>query len=227
MQTHSPRSERDVLIQDAVATALREDGHVRASDVGVEVHDGVVTLLGTVPTWAARNAAQDAAHRVPGVRDVANEIVVGAYLAHPLPVDVEIVRCVRAALEAASAGVSRAIVTSVSGGVVTLEGLVASSDERDRMVSAAAAAEGVRRVQSWIVVRPPADAAEELMAQATRALARHAAHAAKHIDISLIGDVVKLSGVVRSEAERSAVVGAIKGAAGKRLIDSRELHVVP
>lgn len=221
------KSDRDVLIQDAVVAALRDDGHVRAPDVGVEVHGGVVTLTGTVPTWAARNAAQDAAHRVPEVRDVANEIIVGQYLPHPLPVDVEVVRRVRAALEAASASSSRAIVSSVSGGVVTLEGVVASSEERETMVVAAASAEGVRRVQNWIVVRPPADPADELRAQATRALARHAAHAAKHIDVSLSGDVVKLSGTVRSEAERSAVVGAIKGAAGARLIDSRDLHVVP
>lgn len=224
MQT---KSDRDVQIQDAVVAALRGDGHVRAPDIGVEVHGGIVTLSGTVPTWAARNAAQDAAHRVPEVRDIANEIVVGQYVAHPLPIDVEIVRRVRAALDAASAAVSRGIVTSVSGGVVTLEGVVASTEERDTMVSAASSTEGVRRVQNWVVVRPPADPADELRAQATRALARHAAHAAKHIDISLTGDVVKLSGVVRSEAERSAVVGAIKGAAGKRLIDSRELHVVP
>jgi osmotically-inducible protein OsmY len=220
-------SHRDVSIQDAVVAALRADDRVRSPDVGVEVHGGVVTLTGTVPTWSARNAAQDAAHRVPGVRDIANELVVGPHVPHPLPIDVEVVRHVRAALEGAGASVSRAIVASVSGGVVTLEGTCASTEERDAMVSAAGAAEGVRRVQSWIVVRAPAGPAEELMAQATRALARHAAHAAKHIDVSLVGDVVKLSGVVRSEAERSAVVGAIKGAAGKRLIDSRELHVVP
>lgn len=225
MQT--TKSDRDVLIQDAVVAALREDGHVRAPDVGVEVHGGVVTLTGTVPTWAARNAAQDAAHRVPEVRDVANEIVVGQYLPHPLPVDVEIVRRVRSALEATSPTTSRAIVSSVSGGVVTLEGVVASKEDRDALVASVVATEGVRRVQNWILVRPPADPAEELRAQAARALARHAEHAAKHIDVDLSGDVVKLSGTVRSEAERAAVVGAIKGAAGPRLIDSRELHVVP
>lgn len=219
--------DRDVLIQEAVVAALRADGRVHASDIGVEVHDGIVTISGTVPSWGARTAAQDAAHRVQDVRDVANEIVVGHYLTHAMPLDLDVARHVRAALETAAPMLSRAIVSTVSGGVVTLEGVVTTVEERDLMAAAASSAEGVRRVQCWIVVRPPADAADLLRARAARALARHAEHAAKHIGVAVLGDVVKLSGTVRSEAERTAIVGAIKGAAGARLIDTRELHVVP
>jgi osmotically-inducible protein OsmY len=36
--------------------------------------DGVVTLTGTVSSSAKRHAAQEAAHRVAGVLDVANDI---------------------------------------------------------------------------------------------------------------------------------------------------------
>jgi BON domain len=45
--------------------------HVGPTDVGLEVDDGVVTLTGTVSSWAKRHAAQEAAHRVAGVLDVA------------------------------------------------------------------------------------------------------------------------------------------------------------
>ena len=48
----------------------------RETEVGVEVEGGVVTLTGTVTSWAKRLAAQEAARRVAGVKDVANDIAV-------------------------------------------------------------------------------------------------------------------------------------------------------
>lgn len=224
MQT---KPERDALIQDAVIEALRNDDRVLASDVGVEVHAGVVTLTGTVRTWGARTAAQEAAHGVAEVRDVANEIVVGARGSPQHPVDVDVAHSVRTTLEAASPLLSRAVTSTVSDGIVTLEGTVEQREDREALARAATTAPGVRRVRNWIAVRPPARPERALHVQIARALARHAEHAAKHVDVAFSGDVVRLSGVVRSESERDAVVGAVKGAPGVTLIDSRDLRVVP
>ena len=41
---------------------------------GVQSHDGVVTLNGSVPNYANRLAAQQAAYRVTGIADVVNDI---------------------------------------------------------------------------------------------------------------------------------------------------------
>ena len=49
---------------------------VQAGTVGVAVQDGVATLTGHVPDAPARQAAEQLARRVPGVRSVANEIQV-------------------------------------------------------------------------------------------------------------------------------------------------------
>jgi osmotically-inducible protein OsmY len=49
---------------------------VQAGSVGVAVQDGVATLTGHVPDASARQAAEQLARRVPGVRSVANEIQV-------------------------------------------------------------------------------------------------------------------------------------------------------
>jgi osmotically-inducible protein OsmY len=55
-------------IQQAVLHfELKWDTRVEETDVGVEVDAGVVTLTGTVGSWAMRMAAQEAAHRVAGV----------------------------------------------------------------------------------------------------------------------------------------------------------------
>jgi osmotically-inducible protein OsmY len=53
---------------------LKWDTRVNEAEIGVSVTRGVVTLTGTVGSWGRKMAAQDAAHRVNGVLDVANDI---------------------------------------------------------------------------------------------------------------------------------------------------------
>ena len=66
----------DTQIHHDVLEELKWDSRVDETEVGVEVDNGVVTLTGTVTSWAKRMAAQEAAHRVGGVLDVANDVVV-------------------------------------------------------------------------------------------------------------------------------------------------------
>jgi hypothetical protein len=66
----------DSQVHEQVISQLRWDARVDETEVGVEVDDGIVTLTGVVPSYAKKIAAQEAAHRVVGVRDVANDIEV-------------------------------------------------------------------------------------------------------------------------------------------------------
>src|SRR4051812_19312729 len=66
----------DAEMQRAGIAELSWDPHVEGTEVGVAVDRGVVTITGTVSSYAKRLAAQQAAHRVFGVHDVANDIVV-------------------------------------------------------------------------------------------------------------------------------------------------------
>jgi len=58
----------------------------------------IVSLTGTVTGWAKRLAAQDAAHRVVGVFDVANDVQV-KLPGGSVRTDTEIAQAVRRALE--------------------------------------------------------------------------------------------------------------------------------
>ena len=49
---------------------------VQAPEIGVAVKDGVVTLTGWVDSFTKRWAAEEAAHRVRGVKAVANDVEV-------------------------------------------------------------------------------------------------------------------------------------------------------
>src|SRR6202165_5842053 len=66
----------DAQIQQDVLAELRWEPRVVPNEIGVAVKGGVVTLTGWVDSYTKRWAAEDAAHRVRGVKAVANEIEV-------------------------------------------------------------------------------------------------------------------------------------------------------
>ena len=115
----------DAQIKHEVLRELAWDPRVDETDVGVEVDRGVVTLTGTVATWAKRVAAQEAAHRVAGVLDVANDVVV-KIPGTLLRTDTDIAQAVRQALEWDALVPHERIQSTVANGWVTLEGSVDS-----------------------------------------------------------------------------------------------------
>jgi hypothetical protein len=64
----------DLRIEEEVVQRLEDAGWVDATDVEVEVADGVVTLAGEVETREERRAAEDVAAEVAGVVDVINRL---------------------------------------------------------------------------------------------------------------------------------------------------------
>ena len=88
----------DEQIKQEVLGELRWDSRVKETEVGVTVNEGVVTLTGTVDNYAKKIAAQEAARRVVGVLDLANDLRVklpGSLIRD----DTEIARAVRHVLE--------------------------------------------------------------------------------------------------------------------------------
>jgi hypothetical protein len=61
-------------IYEDVCEGLTEDNQVDASDVEVDVENGIVTLHGTVPDREHKKQAEHVAERVSGVRDVRNQL---------------------------------------------------------------------------------------------------------------------------------------------------------
>src|SRR5947209_18093314 len=66
----------DEQIQVDVLEELKWDSRVKPNEIGVAVKDGIVTLTGAVDSYLKKMAAEAAAHRVPGVKAVANDIEV-------------------------------------------------------------------------------------------------------------------------------------------------------
>ena len=130
---------------------LKWDSRVDETEVGVQVASGVVTLTGTVTSWAKRVAAQEAARRVIGVLDVANDISVktpGGFV-HS---DTEIAQAVRQTLEWDVFVPNEKITSTVTDGWVTLEGSVDRWSQRDDAERAVRNLTGVKMVVNKITV---------------------------------------------------------------------------
>jgi BON domain len=63
-------------LQNEVIEELKWEPCVTATEIGVSANNGVVTLSGTVPTFAEKFAAERATRRVAGVKAIAEEIQV-------------------------------------------------------------------------------------------------------------------------------------------------------
>jgi len=208
----------DAQIQKDVLDELLWDTRIKATDVGVEVDKGVVTLTGKVGSYAGKVAAREAAHRVAGVLDVVDDVEV--HIPSTLErTDTEIAQAVRNALIWDSLVPEERIRTTVSNGWVTLEGDVDRWSQRIQVEDSLRNLVGVRGITNLLVVNGPAVAAAELRQAIEEALDRRAEREAQRIEIRVRDGRVTLSGHVQSWAERQAIIGVVAHAPGVRQVE--------
>jgi osmotically-inducible protein OsmY len=210
----------DIRLQQDVLEELAWDPHVADTELSVEIDNGVVTLTGTVTSWAERAAAQEAARRVVGVLDVANDIRVrppgGLY-----PTDTEIAQAVRRALEWDVFVEHERIRSTVTDGCVILEGTVDRLSQRDDAERAVRNLRGVINVLNKIIVTTPTSTSESVARAIERALERRAERHARRIGVDVHDGIATLTGSVYSWSERRSVLGAARSTPGVRAVEDR------
>ncbi len=192
-------------LRDDVLAELDLDPQLDAHRVGVTVEDGIVTLAGTVSSFAEKWAAEEAAKRVKGVKAVAERLEVDLPAMHVRD-DTDIAREVTNAL-AWNVTLPTEIRTTVENGHVTLEGTVDWYYQRERAAETVRNLRGVRGVTNYLALRPRISP-ENVEATIKRAFHRQAQIDADKIDIRVIGGKVILSGNVHGWFERSEAVQA-------------------
>jgi osmotically-inducible protein OsmY len=219
-------NKTDFDIQHDVAAELAWETGIASHEIGIQVQNGVVTLTGTVDSWAKLRGAQEAAHRVAGVLDVANDLAVKP-AGSAAKTDTDIALAVRQALEWDVLVPDEQIRSTVSHGVVILEGTVARWKQRFDAERAIERLAGVRRVLDRIDVRPVEEVNLERVRQAVdRALERHAAREARRIELQASEATVSVGGVVHTLQEKEAVLGAVRGSRGVGEVTDR-LRIEP
>jgi osmotically-inducible protein OsmY len=219
--TTATATRSDSAIQRDLLAELKWEARVQPNEVGVIVQAGTVTLTGWVDSYAKKWAAERTAHRIRGVRGVANDIEV-RLLSTIERTDTDIAKAASRALEWDSFVPMERIDVTVANGWVTLRGEVEwdyqkRAAERDlRQLS------GVRGVTNLISVRPGDRPPPEVVKRdIRRALARVIEDNADHIIIDIEADTVVLAGTVRSWMEREEARRVASSAPGVREVDDR------
>lgn len=192
----------DRKVKQDVEEELDWTPEVEATNIGVEVRDGIVTLSGHPSSYAEKVAAEKAAQRVSGVKAVVIDMKVR--LPHDdIRNDADIARAADSLLHWTAGLREGAVKVQVEKGWVTLLGDVDWPFQSQAAAQKIAHMRGVTGVTNLIHVHAD-HTAENIGEQIGRALQRHAEREAKHIHIEVSDGIVRLSGTVGTYAEREA-----------------------
>ncbi len=204
---------RDVLDE------LDFDPSLDAANIGVAVHDGVVTLTGHVGSYAEKVEAERIVRRVRGVRAIAQEIEV-RYEDDKKVEDDQIAGRALAIIDWSVHLPKQAIQVKVAGGWITLTGAVPWQYQMAAVEAAVRKLSGVHGVTNLIEVKPDVQP-NQVKDRILDAFKRGALFEADAIKVSVAGDKVILEGAVTAWAEREAAERAAWSVPGVRTVEDR------
>lgn len=190
----------DKHLKQAVLDELTWEPSVNAAHIGVTARDGIVTLTGSVETYAEKHHAETAALRVKDVKAVAEEIEVKL----PFGVkhdDADIAAAVVERLAWTVSVPKNAVKVAVTKGWVTLSGDVHWHYQHDAAAEAVRTLWGVTGVSNQIAIKPKADAVDirsDIMAALNRSW-----FSPENIHVTTDDGRVTLSGTVGYWGERA------------------------
>jgi osmotically-inducible protein OsmY len=209
----------DIQIKKDVMEELNWEPFLNATEIGVAVNDGIVTLSGQVDSLSKKLAAERAAKKVAGVKAIAEDIHVGISPSYS-KTDTEIAETVANALKWHAAVQEEKIKIKVENAVVRLEGEVEWEYQRHNAKTAIENLSGVAGVINLITLKPKVTAAE-IQQKISSALHRSATIDAGKISAAIEGNKVILKGKVRSFSEKEDAESAVWAAPGVLTVESK------
>ena len=190
---------------------------MNANDVTVKVIDGIVELNGSVPTYAAKAAAEEDAYLASDVTTVINNLEVRFPTARTIPTDAEITTSIENKLYWNSQINATGIKVQTTDGVVSLTGVVDTYWEKSLAEDIALYTEGVIEVMNDLDVTPVKSVVDiDIEKDIKKAFRRNSIIDDTKINVSVNGGIVKLSGLASSYFEKSRAYSIAKYTAGVR-----------
>ncbi|MBU9551711.1 BON domain-containing protein [Burkholderia multivorans] len=208
----------DAVLKQDVEQALFWNPAVDARRIDVEVRDRIVTLRGTVDSWAQKLEAQKTALHIADARALVLELNVAP--PENACADQELAIAITFALGWQEALRDHKISVEVDHGCVTLDGEVDHAYQSRAAEAMVSRMIGVVGVANRIRVRTD-HTVPDVGARIAEALARRAHCESAGISIDAADGVVTLTGAVASLAEKRAACGAAASVRGVREVVDR------
>lgn len=207
-------------VGDDVRREIARDRRLAGYRVGVEETDRGIRLTGVVDCLARKRDAEEAAYRVGGVTEVANEIEIRWDYVHGLR-DFDLLAEAPHLLDSHYLLRSRKLGVTVDSGQARLTGRVETLFERDEAERMLATLASLRAIRNDLVVGGPIVPPKELCADVESALERMLGGDARRIEVEVTGRTVWLVGSIRSRAERAACLAEVARTNGVAEIRAR------
>ena len=195
-------------LQKDVQDAIKWEPLLNAAEIGVIAEDGVITLTGTVNSYAKKLEAEGAAKNVAGVKAVVEKIEIKYPSAYGKKTDTEIALEVLEALKFNWEIPNDKVKIKVENGWITLDGELRWNYQKEAAKTAIKDLTDVMGVTNNIKIKP--DSTDEIEKKSIEnALERNWSIDDEDIDVRVDGNRVTLNGTVESlyqkdEAERIA-----------------------
>lgn len=199
-------------LQRDVMDELKWDPMIAASEIGVAVKDGIVTLSGYVDNYSKKYAAEKAAKRINGVVAVAEDIEVRFNKAGRHD-DTAIAEAILNAFKWSNLVPESKLKVKVDDGWVTLEGTVDWQFQKDAAYKTIRDIEGVKSIINSIKLKPRLEK-DDVEKTIRQALHRRANVNADNIRVYTEGSKVILSGKASTWNERREVEKAVWSSPG-------------
>src|SRR5262245_17583515 len=169
------RQVDDALFTARIKARMTSDGRITPTRVAVDTLNGAVTLRGEVPTQEEKDAAEEVARKVEGVRSVSNQVIVNSAVAGTgIPSGQEMKRQAEKAVSDVGQGVKKEaedafllgeiktrlaaagygdVSVSVDRGVVTLNGEALKDKDRIAVEAIVEKVKGVEKVDNRLTVK--------------------------------------------------------------------------
>ena len=216
---HKPNNILEADIRDELDWDYRVDD----SRIEVKADDGMITLIGAVPTLEESFMAADDARSISGVRDVDNELHVG--LVGEAVADAEVAAACADAIDRDKFVPKGSVTAAVLNGWATLTGTVRNHFQRKAAEHAVSRVRGVLGVNNDINLTDepiPSDVVDRI----DKALQRSSIVDDSTIQVSNEGHVIYLDGVTNSWAAKQEAEDTAWSAPGVSDVVDRLMVIV-
>jgi len=210
--------KRNEDLQKDVQDAIKWEPLLNAAEIGVIAKDGVITLTGTVDSYAKKSEAEKAAKSVTGVKAVVEQIEI-RFGSYGKKNDTEIAEDILNAFASNWEVPDDKVKVKVEDGWVTLEGELKWNFQKDAAKKSVNNLVGVIGVINNITIQPEShDEVEKKGIE--RALERNWSIGDQDIQVKVSGSKVTLNGTVHSFYERDEADRIAWNAPGVCIVDN-------